>query len=243
MSLSSNKKILDNMMNKYKLTEEEQAELWNSIKDIFNHPEFQRRMSPDFPHHDRINLGEHILEDTIVTYILSKKVKKSNYNRDLALKISMFHDFYIEPWQNNVKNKNNKFHNKHGFRHPVEAIIAAMTYFPEYFKDIDDAKIIIDGVLHHMHPFPVRKVELTGENVMELNNWDQLLKLNSKLAITMLVCTSRNTLGKYSFSHSLFKEGRVMSRADKIVSRLNMKESSLEGFIALISGKNKNLNK
>ncbi|MDE6142285.1 MAG: hypothetical protein K2G03_06745 [Bacilli bacterium] len=243
MSFNNNKKILEEMMKKYKLDESEKDELWNSIKDIFNHKEFQRRMSPDFPHHDKINLGEHILEDTIVTYILSKKVKRANYNRDLALKISMFHDFYIEPWQNNLKNKNNKFHNKHGFRHPIEAIIAAMTYFPEYFEDIDEAKIIIDGVLHHMHPFPVRKVELTEENIMELNNWEQFLKLDSKLAIIMLVCTSRNTIGKYSFSRSLFKEGRVMSKADKIVSKLNMKESSIAGFIALVSGRNKNLDK
>ena len=243
MSVKSNKNILDDMMNKYKLTNEEQEELWNYIKEIFNHKEFQRRMSPDFPHHDKINLGEHILEDTIVTYILSKKVKKSDYNLDLALKISMFHDFYIEPWQNNLKNKNNKLHNKHGFRHPVEAIIAAMTYFPEYFQDIDEAKIIIDGVLHHMHPFPVRRVELTEDNVMELNNWDQFLKLDLKLAATMYVCTLRNRVGKFSFSRSLFKEGRVMSKADKIVSKLNMKESSLAGIIALVSGKNNNLNK
>lgn len=243
MSLINNKKILDDMMTKYKLTDEEKEDLWNSIKDIFNHEEFQRRMSPDFPHHDRINLGEHILEDTIVTYILSKKVRSSNYNRDLALKISMFHDFYIEPWQNNLKNKNNKFHNKHGFRHPVEAIIAAITYFPEYFEDIDDAKIIIDGVLHHMHPFPVRRVEINKENVMELNNFDQFLKLDAKLALTILISTKRNILGKYSFSRSFYKEGRVMSRADKIVSKLNMKESSIAGFIALISGRNSNLDK
>lgn len=243
MSLKNNKKILDDMMNKYKLADEEKDELWHSIKDIFNHKEFQRRMSPDFPHHDKINLGEHILEDTIVTYILSKKVKRADYNRDLALKISMFHDFYIEPWQNNMKNKNNKFHNKHGFRHPIEAIVAAITYFPEYFEDLDCAKIIIDGVLHHMHPFPVRKVELTEENVMELNNFEQFLKLDTKLAIIMLASTKRSNLGKYSFSRSLFKEGRVMSRADKIVSKLNMKESSIAGIIALVSGRNKNLNK
>lgn len=243
MSVKSNKKILDDMMNKYKLTKEEQAEIWDSIKDIFNHEEFQRRMSSDFPHHDKVNLGEHILEDTLVTYILSKKVKNTNYNRDLALKISMFHDFYIEPWQNNEKNKNNKFHNKHGFRHPIEAIIATITYFPEYFKDIDEAKIIIDGVLHHMYPFPVRKIELTKENVMELNNWEQFLTLDKKIVETMSICTSRNTIGRYSFSKSLFKEGRVMSKADKIVSRLNMKESSITGIIALISGKNKNLDK
>lgn len=43
--------------------------------NIFIHDEFQRRMNPEFPHHNKITLGEHILENTIVTCLLSQKVK------------------------------------------------------------------------------------------------------------------------------------------------------------------------
>lgn len=65
------------------------------IHNIFIHVEFQSRMDPEFSHHDKIILGEYILEDTIVTYLLSQKVKKLGYDYKTALKISMMHDLYV----------------------------------------------------------------------------------------------------------------------------------------------------
>lgn len=241
MSINNNK-ILEDLMSKYKMNAEEKEELRNTIKKILIHPEFQKRMSNDFPHHDKIPLGEHILEDTVVTFILSKRyIHDENYNIHLALLISMFHDLYIEPWQNNQKNKNNLFHNKHGFRHPIEAIIAAITWFPEYFEDLNDAKIIIDGVIHHMFPLPVRRVEVDENNIMELNNWEDFKNIKPELLELIIDSSNRHKIRYYSLSKSIYKEGRVMSKADKIVSKINMKESSLKGIIALLTGKNNNL--
>lgn len=237
-------KILNNLMNKYELNSEEKEEFYNYIKDIYLHPFFQERLKPTFPHHAKITLGEHILEDSIVTYILSKKYEKyPHYNKKLAIIISMFHDLYIEPWQNNIKGKLNKFPNKHGFRHPIEAIIAAITHYPQYFNNLDDAKIIIDGVIHHMYPFPVRRLEIGHENILELNNYPDLLNINKELLDIIIESSNRHSFRYYSFTKSLYLEGRTMSKADKIVSRLNLKGSSLSSKTALITGINKNIAK
>lgn len=156
MTIYENRKTLMFLLDKYNLSISEKEELLHIIKDIFLHDEFQRRMTPTFYHHDKITLGEHILEDTIVTYILSKKYKdKKDYNINVALKIAMFHDLYVYPWQNNPNNSESNFCNKHGFRHPNEAIINACMWFKEEFKNMKDSKKIVDGVLHHMYPFPV----------------------------------------------------------------------------------------
>lgn len=55
-------------------------------------------MTDEYYHHDKITLGEHILEDTIVTYLLSKKHKKNpKYNTNVASKIAMMHDLNMYP--------------------------------------------------------------------------------------------------------------------------------------------------
>lgn len=236
--------ILDELMNRYALNNTEKEELYNIIKDIYLNPFFQERLKPDFSHHAKITLGEHILEDTIVTFILSKKYENNpGYNKRLALIISMFHDLYIEPWQNNKKNKLNKLHNKHGFRHPIEAIISSITHFPEYFENLDEAKIIIDGVIHHMYPFPVRCVEIGGYNILELNNYPDLLKIKPELLELIIESSNRHRISCFSFNKSLYLEGRLMSKADKIVSRLNLKGSSMSSKTALLTGTNKNITK
>ena len=72
------KKILNNEIiikyfNKYNLSSYEKKELLLLIKPIYLHSEFQRRLTKEFPHHDNITLGEHILNVTILTY---KKIKR-----------------------------------------------------------------------------------------------------------------------------------------------------------------------
>ena len=42
--------------------------------------------------------------------------------------------------------------NKHGFVHPIEAVVNAITWFPQYFKTKEKTVIIIDGIIHHMFP-------------------------------------------------------------------------------------------
>ena len=76
MILDENKEKLDKIFKKYNLLLDEKDEIYSVIESIFLHDEFQKRMTSEFPHHGEITLGEHILEDTIVTYLLSKKTQK-----------------------------------------------------------------------------------------------------------------------------------------------------------------------
>lgn len=62
------------IMDKYNLSLEDKTLLWKIIYPIFNHEEFQRRMNElEFAHHDNISLGYHIINDAVVTYLLTQK--------------------------------------------------------------------------------------------------------------------------------------------------------------------------
>ncbi|MGN0973896.1 MAG: hypothetical protein ACI4OT_04070 [Bacilli bacterium] len=224
----------------YKLSNYDIKKLWSIIKPICEHPEFQKRMVDPYWHHDATTLGEHILCDTIVTYKIVKKIKSPEtkiINWENAILIAMFHDLYEVPWQNTFQKK--KLINKHGFVHPVEAAINAITWYPEYFTDIKKATIIIDGIIHHMYPFPVRVVDNSN---LELNNQKKYNKLPKRYKDIIEVSTKIGKIGKLSFRKSFYLEGIVMSKADKSVA-LKKELHSIDGYIAFISGHNKKLEK
>ena len=124
-----------------------------------------------------------------------------------AVVIAMFHDLYELPWQNlNVKKI---MRNKHGFVHPIEAIVNAITWFPKYFETKEKAFIIIDGVIHHMFPLAVRAID---EEDMELNNSDKYNKLPQKYKDMIKLSTNIGKIGHYSLRKSMFIEGRIMSK-------------------------------
>ena len=221
----------------YNLSSYDTKKLWGIIKPICEHEEFQKRCLAPFWHHDNKTIGEHILCDTIVTYIMIKKLKNNNIkcvNLNNACLIAMFHDLYEYPWQNQKIKK--KLFNKHGFVHPIEATVNAITWFPEYFQNKDRAMVLIDGIIHHMYPFPVRAVDET----MDLNNWEKFQNLEDKFKDMIKLSTKLGRIGKLSFRKSFFPEGRILSSADKKVSFHN-DIHSIDGYIALFSGYNKKL--
>ena len=232
-------KVLESLGHHYNLTLSDIKKIDKIIKPIYKHKEFRRRLTKEFLHHSDITLGEHILADTIVTYKLCKKSKKE-VDIDTALIIAMMHDLYTKQWQNSIENKNKKFLNKHGFNHPLEAIINAINWYPEYFKDIDKANIIIDGVIHHMYPLPVRVFNPTNNN-MELNNYELIKNIDKNLLDIMIRSTSRKRRGKISISRSKYIEGRILSKADKKVSIRQIK--NVRSAKALVTGKNNSLKK
>lgn len=234
-----NKEKLNRIVDRYKLSNDEKKEFRNIINSIFEHNEFQRRMTNEFLHHSNITLGEHILEDAVLTYKMCKK--RNDVNIELAVKIAMLHDLYTNPWQNNKKNKVNKFCNKHGFRHPIEAVINANAWFPELFKNEEESKIIIDGILHHMYPLPVRTFVDSDINKMELKNFDLIDKLSGQNKKIMMDSLKRKKVKNYSFSKSKYKEGKIMSKADKKVSRGQIK--NISSLTSLVTGHNKSLKK
>ena len=90
-------------------TLKEQEEFLSIVKDIVLHKEFERRCTEEFYHHGTVTLGQHIIKDTLLTYRMVKiyKIKHplSKIELEDALLISLFHDLYTEPWQNNLDKK------------------------------------------------------------------------------------------------------------------------------------------
>ena len=232
--------IISNLFNKYLLNDNEINEIKKIITPIVSSEEFKNRMTNLYPHHGKITLGEHIIEDAIVTYKLSKKqrIKNKNYRIDLAIEIAMFHDLYTIPWQNNKESKVNYFFHKHGFRHPIEAIINSINWYPEYFNNINDTKIIIDGVLHHMFPLPVLAFKDNVSN-LELKNTSLYNNLSNWQKEVICESLQRKRLGSISISRSRYKEGKIMSKADRIVSRHQIKD--FRSLKSLVTGHNKNI--
>ena len=172
--IEMNLKIFNDIMDNYKLTNLEKEELLTFVDNIFRHEEFQKRMKNEFLHHGDITLGYHILQDTVVTYLICKKKIKKGIKIDLklALTVAMMHDLYTVPWQNNKDFKCSKFKNKHGFRHPIESVINSLTWYIDIFENSNDKYALIDGIIHHMHPFPVETFDDYAENVLELKNFE-----------------------------------------------------------------------
>ncbi len=235
---NKNKKLLDDLLNTFSLTEQEKKEFLEIALPIIEHKEFQKRMSAEeFPHHAKISLGEHIISDAIVTYKLAKKKNWERKKQARAIIIALFHDLYELPWQNQDYKK--KFFNKHGFTHPIEAAINAATWYPELFKEQTEIEIIVDGIIHHMFPFPVRV--LTHNNI-ELHNQNKFDKLPINIQKTIIKSTKRKKVKIIGFSRSLYKEGRIVSKADKKVS-LSKELRSFHSLLACITGYNSKLQK
>jgi hypothetical protein len=228
--------IVESIYNKYNILDSDAFIISNVINEFIGHPEFKRRMSNEFLHHDKTTLGYHILEDTVVTYKLCKKKNLSDKETTIALKIAMMHDLYVSPWQNNISAKDNKFFNKHGFRHPLEAVINAITWYPEMFQNEREAKIIIDGIIHHMYPLPVRVINSSNFMDIELNNLEYFIKLDKKYKNMIYDSCNRCRLANISLARTRYIEGTLMRKADKISSLDNF--TSIKGILALVTGVN-----
>lgn len=235
--MNNSYEILINLFDKYNLHEVERLEIYEIIKDIFLHDEFQKRCTSDFLHHGNTSLGEHILEDTIITYLLCDRTNKY-IDLELTLKIAMMHDLYTYPWQNSGIKKR-QFTHSHGFSHPLEAVINSITWFKKEFKDDYKARVLIDGIIHHMYPLPVLCFEDTKDNYLELNNYKLIKKLSKKHKQMIIDSTNRYRFGNLSLCSSLYLEGRLMARADKISSIKQMDD--IYDVKALVTGKNKKL--
>ncbi len=235
--MRKNKDIYVSYCDKYKLSTKDRKDLFKMIKNIYYHKEFQRRFSNDFKHHGSTTLSEHIIEDTIVTYLLCKKSKK-DVNIEYAVKIAMMHDLYTIPWQNN-NIKKGKFIYKHGFAHPLEAAINSMVWFKKEFKNSIKSEILLDGILHHMYPLPVLSYKNSKNNELELFNYDMLKKLTPNNLTILKKLSNRFKIGGISFCKSKFIEGRMLSKADKIVSRKQL--LNMDDYKALLTGVNNSL--
>ena len=243
MKKINNKNKVDKILDIYGLNNRDRMNFLEIITHIYNHKEFQKKMTQEFLHHGDVTLGEHIIEDAVVTYLMSrdylKKHQDLTFDINIAVTIAMLHDLYTVPWQNNNEAKTYKFFNKHGFRHPIEAVINAAYWYPILFEDLHAAEKIIDGIAHHMFPFPVAVLKNSEKNLLELKNFELLDKIPVHVKRILIKTTNRRKIGKISFSHSLYKEGRIMAKADKYVSTRQIKDIS--SAMALLTGHNKKI--
>lgn len=104
----------------------EDNEYYMIVKDIINHPEFQKRK--EFIHHENESVFNHVLEVSYYSYLYCKK---KNLDYKSAAIGGLLHDFYPNPWQNCKKVKK-KFFKMHGFVHAKEALENAKNFFPQY---------------------------------------------------------------------------------------------------------------
>ena len=217
----------------YGFTLPEQENFTKIVRPIISHPEFEKRCTDNFPHHGNTTLGEHILKDAMITYRLANIYKSKHPNVDIstetAVVIALFHDLYTNPWQN-VDN-DNPLYEKHGFMHPIEAVINAYEWYPEYFKDKEVSKKIIDGVLHHMYPFPVRKIN----DEIEINE----KKITNFKFYDVLVHSTKSKRENLCFKKATFIEGKLVSKADKLVTIKEIK--NISSLVALVTAKNKSI--
>ena len=217
----------------YGFTLPEQENFTKIVRPIISHPEFEKRCTDNFPHHGNTTLGEHILKDAMITYRLANIYKSKHPNMDISVKtavvIALFHDLYTNPWQN-VDN-DNPLYEKHGFMHPIEAVINAYDWYPEYFDDEEISKKIIDGVLHHMYPFPVRKIN----DEIEINE----KKITDFKFYDVLVHSTKSKRENLCFKKATFIEGKLVSKADKLVTVKEIK--NISSLVALVTAKNKSI--
>lgn len=233
-----NQQLLNKLIERFELTEEEKKEFLKVAFPIIKHDEFQRRMNAnDFPHHAKVSLGEHILSDALLTYKLATKKRWEKQQLERAIKIALFHDLYELPWQNSDNKK--RLVNKHGFTHPIEAAINAATWYPDYFTEKEETVIILDGIIHHMFPFPVRTI---NDSDPELNNQEKFENLPINIKKEIITSSQRTKIKSIAFSRSKYIEGRIVSKADKKVA-LGKELKSVHSLLACVTGKNPTLKK
>ena len=92
-----------------------------------------------------------------------------------------------------------------------------------------------------MYPLPVRTFVDSDINKMELKNFDLIDKLSGQNKKIMMDSLKRKKVKNYSFSKSKYKEGKIMSKADKKVSRGQIK--NISSLTSLVTGHNKSLKK
>lgn len=232
--------MFNSLVEKYNIASEDLKFIMSVIKPIINHKEFIRRCTQEFLHHDKLTLGYHLMEDMFVSFLICKKKELPDYQIRIVLLIAMMHDLYETPWQNNTELKEKSIFHKHGFRHPVEAAINSAYWFPELFKEEKNAEILIDGIIHHMYPLPVIHIDYDNYQNLEIQNIQVFDKLDERLKDMIIKSTNRSVIGQVSFSKTLYLEGKIVSKADKISSMDNF--SGLSSVLALLTGRNKNLN-
>lgn len=126
------------------MTHMEKSEYYEIIYPILASDEFQARK--EFKHHSNVSVYDHCLAVSKLSYYVAKKFHKDYKSAAIG---GLLHDFYCDPWQDNMAK--HKFLESHGFTHSKDALLNAYVYFPEMMNEKID-----NIILRHM--FPLNKI-------------------------------------------------------------------------------------
>lgn len=119
-------------------------EYMDIVLDILYSPEFKARKK--WQHHENCSLYEHCLA---VSYLAYKTAKKRGWRYKDAAIGGLLHDFYYQPWQDNL-DKKVPFFKQHGFVHAKEALENSRKHFPQYLNPV-----VENIILRHMFPLNI----------------------------------------------------------------------------------------
>lgn len=126
------------------------AEYYKIVKEILEHPEFQKRK--EYVHHENSSVYDHCLAVSILSYLWAKQW---NCDYKSAAIGGLLHDFYDKPWQTKnhkaVDHPKTKFFEQHGFVHAAEAVKNSYRFFPQLMNPK-----IENIIRRHMFPLNIR---------------------------------------------------------------------------------------
>lgn len=122
----------------------DRIEYYKIVREILKNEEFQKRKF--YKHHGNISVYQHSIAVSKLSYLIAKKIGLDYKSTAIG---ALLHDFYPNPWQENMIKK--RFLQKHGFVHAHEAKLNAIYYFPN-LVDEKVANII------ERHMFPLNKI-------------------------------------------------------------------------------------
>lgn len=151
-----------------------EKEYYEIVKDILEHPEFQRRKK--YGHHGTISVYDHSLSVSLMAYKMAKYFKSID-EKKVAI-AGLLHDFYDKPWQTNQEKA--KFLKKHGFVHAEQALNNAIKYFDYLLEEKSK-----NAILRHM--FPLNKIPPKYKEAWIITLADKIVSLEVLLHPTFFL--------------------------------------------------------
>lgn len=154
------------------MTLKEKKEYYEIIYEILTNDEFQKRKK--YKHHGTISVYEHSLAVSKSAYIVTKRL---GYDYKSAAIGGLLHDFYYNPWQENMKKT--PLFQKHGFVHAKQALDNSKKYFPHLIN-----RKVANIIERHMFPLnkrPPRYIEAWIVNLCDKYVSLEVIKEPSKI--------------------------------------------------------------
>ncbi|MBQ6478012.1 MAG: HD domain-containing protein [Erysipelotrichaceae bacterium] len=136
------------------LTEKQQKEFNDVVREYLKHPDVQRMKG--YCAHGKISVLEHSINVAKTAYLLDQRFHIGSDRKDLIVS-ALLHDFYLYDWHDARLNVN--IFQMHGYTHPGKACENAMRIF-----GINEVQQ--EAIRCHMWPLTLRSVPKHKESVL-----------------------------------------------------------------------------